>query len=160
MTPIIAFAGQIWTKNGQKKVKRIPIHKWFSGKKELIAYACAAVGAFGPNKMKSPRFAASWIIHYGSRCSVFCVYSSFFVHFLLCIINAFFFVASNDLTMEIQLVDWWRKKWVIQRWMITNTWNANKRELNINEDEQLETCKRTFSLLTITITNHLHTEKN
>lgn len=137
----------------KKKVKRIPIHKWFSGKKVLIAYAYAAVGAFGPNKMKSPRFAASWIIHYGSRCSVFCVYSSFFVS------SMHFFVASNDLTMEIQLVDWWRKKWVILRWMITNTWNANKRELNINEDEQLETCKRTFSLLTITITNHLHTEK-
>lgn len=106
------------------------------------------------NKMKSPCFAVSWIIHYYSRCSVFCVYIFFSLSPLChqCIFFSMIFISIWQ----------WKSSWSNDEkmgqllWMITNTW-TNKRELNMNEDEQqLKMCKRTFSLLTITITNHLH----
>lgn len=75
-------------KIGQKSEKD-PVNPWmFQCKKKLIAYA--AVGAFVPNKMKSPRFAASWIIHFNDlRCSVFCVFV-FFTFSIVSPVHLFF----------------------------------------------------------------------
>lgn len=158
----LAKSGRTKKKEMVEKSEKDPNPWMIQWKKELIAYA--AVGAFGgPNKMKSPRFAASWIIHNGSRCSqsVFCVWNLFFPTFSVVLaMHCVFFSSFDDfihLTMEIQLVEWWEK---MGHPAMNDHKHMNRERTNVNwtwmKTSHQKCVKWTVSLWT----NHLHATKN
>lgn len=164
MTRIIAFSLAESGLRMVKKVERIAVHKWFSGKKSSLLMLQLVHLAPIKWKVLVSQLLELFIMTL-AMLSVLCIFIIFF--------STFSFVSSMHSFFSLPMTFYpfdngnpagrpMTKKWVILRWMITNTWIAstNKRELNMNEDEQRKMCKRTFSLLTITITNHLHTEKN